>query len=384
VSNVWRLDVDPDTTTITGGPHRITAVTESVTGLSLARGVGLVAFGVPSGNARVLLASLTPDGHRLTGEERPLTPESHEGGPIELASNGTAAVYTLEQPGGAGEGELRLHDLATDRDRVLRTFDAGSGEIVSQLQFSPDGRRVVFRHVAPASEGAGRGGGLFGRQRLRMIDTTTDQEIPITSDAAGVELAGGWSPDGQLIVVTAQRVRYSPGQGVTGSELVLYPVAAAPRAESQRRLVTSVDQGALWQGVMSPNGRWIAFNRTMAGTQSQVAIVGSRDGTWLSPVAEPAWLRLGDQNDGIWRDKPRWSTDGRLVYYLARADGHVNVWGNPFDPETGTLGAAFQVTNFAGPDEHIPTDLTSFEFDVVDGILAVPVRRRTGGIWSQR
>ena len=55
-----------------------------------------------------------------------------------------------------------------------------------------------------------------------------------------------------------------------------------------------------------------------------------------------------------WADKPLWSADGRLIYFVSQAGGLGNVWGVEFDPIAGRpVGRPFQLTNFAGPGERI-------------------------------
>ena len=46
------------------------------------------------------------------------------------------------------------------------------------------------------------------------------------------------------------------------------------------------------------------------------------------------WTRILE--DHVWPDKPRWSPDGRTLYFLSRgADGYFNLWGVPIDPARG-------------------------------------------------
>ena len=49
-----------------------------------------------------------------------------------------------------------------------------------------------------------------------------------------------------------------------------------------------------------------------------------------------------------WDDKPRWSPDGRLIYFVAGRGGFFNVWGVGFlDAAKGKpVGKPFAVTSF--------------------------------------
>ena len=51
-----------------------------------------------------------------------------------------------------------------------------------------------------------------------------------------------------------------------------------------------------------------------------------------------------------WADKPRWSPDGNLLYFIRRQASFFNVWAVRFDAKTGkAIGAPFQVTHFDSP-----------------------------------
>jgi hypothetical protein len=84
----------------------------------------------------------------------------------------------------------------------------------------------------------------------------------------------------------------------------------------------------------------------------------------------------------MWIDKPRWSNDGKLLYFLSRRGGSFNVWAGRFDPEHGTvIGEPFQVTQFDGSGDYVPPDAGRVEVGIGGRRLALPVVRPTGGIW---
>ena len=85
---------------------------------------------------------------------------------------------------------------------------------------------------------------------------------------------------------------------------------------------------------------------------------------------------------GSFDDKPRWSDDGRLLYFCFRSRRAYNVWAVRFDPRVGKpLGEPFPVTRFDGPGEMIESVTQSAEFGVAAGRLFLPLVTPTGGIW---
>ena len=89
---------------------------------------------------------------------------------------------------------------------------------------------------------------------------------------------------------------------------------------------------------MSPNGRWICFN-AVGNRTSRLGVVSRKGGKWT-------WLTDGSS----WADKPRWSADGRLIYFVSQGGGLGAVWGIEFDPIAGEpVRQPFQLTHFTGP-----------------------------------
>ena len=234
----------------------------------------------------------------------------------------------------------------------------------------------MYRYVPPESEGRGRGGGAYGPQDLRWLDLTTSEESKLTQTTAGSILAGGWSPDGRFIVARIERRRLDKNQ--PGVVIGLLPLSAAPAAEAQMKVVTASSDG-LAQPSMSPNGRWIAFVSLGKGGMARIAVVGSEDGLWNEPVDKSRW-RYTDE-DLARKDKPRWSADGRILYFVSSRGGLLNVWGVNFDPDTGSFGTPFQVTEFDGPGGQIPTNMYLLEIGAARGGLAIPTVHPTGAIW---
>ena len=121
----------------------------------------------------------------------------------------------------------------------------------------------------------------------------------------------------------------------------MFPLAAAPQAKKNGRLIASDAHQELWQSRLSPNGRWVVFNAVSQPDQSRSTL-------HVVPVSGGSWTQI---TEGQYRDdKPRWSPDGTSIYFISSRDGVFNVWAVAFDPERGQVeGDPVRVTAFTDP-----------------------------------
>ena len=78
------------------------------------------------------------------------------------------------------------------------------------------------------------------------------------------------------------------------------------------------------------------------------------------------WTRITEGTSGD--DKPRWSPDGKTLYFISSRAGLFNVWGMRFDPAIGQpVGEPFRVTAFdevektaEGTHERFIVDIAKF------------------------
>jgi hypothetical protein len=83
-------------------------------------------------------------------------------------------------------------------------------------------------------------------------------------------------------------------------------------------------------------------------------------------------------------DKPRWSADGRTLYFLSRRPGaYFNLWGVRLDPAAGKLrGDPFAITNMDTPALVISPDMISTEMQVSARHVVLTLQTTTGNIWA--
>jgi hypothetical protein len=87
--------------------------------------------------------------------------------------------------------------------------------------------------------------------------------------------------------------------------------------------------------------------------------------------------------DHPWADKPRWSVDGRLLYFLSPGSGHYfNLWAVPFDPIKGVAtGTAFHVTHYDSPALFLAPNVGLVATNIVKGRVALTMASTSGSIW---
>jgi len=82
-------------------------------------------------------------------------------------------------------------------------------------------------------------------------------------------------------------------------------------------------------------------------------------------------------------DKPRWSADGRILYFVStHPTPFFNLWGVRFDPEAGQiLGQPFVVSHFDSPDRMISPHADRTELGIASRRAVIPIRTVTGNVW---
>ena len=156
------------------------------------------------------------------------------------------------------------------------------------------------------------------------------------------------------------------------------PLPAAPHAELQARKIIADPRFNIFQPQFSPDGKWIVFEAV--GRQNPSGPIERASSLYVMPAAGGPWIPIVD--DGSWADKPRWSPDGRILYFLWKHDSFLNVWGIHFNPQTGKpIGNPFRVTSLNSPDLMVPGSIGAVEISVSSKSLVTTLRQLSGGIW---
>ena len=221
-------------------------------------------------------------------------------------------------------------------------------------QWSPDGAYLAYAREKPSGEG-----------QLMLWSSQSRTEEPLTTSSQTYRDVFDWSGDGKRLLI-------SQGNSATGHpDLWLLPVAAKPDAEAAEQKVTSSPAYDLYQGHFSPDGRWIIFEawRQQSSTQESTLYV-------MAATGGP-WIRITDGKH--WDDKPRWSPDGKTIYFVSSREGFFNVWGIRFDAVKGKpIGDPFQVTSFESPSLML-AEIS--ELSLTQEKLVLTIAEVSGSIW---
>ena len=276
---VMAQSFDPDRRVLTGDPVRVVdAVAMGPSGFlagfsASASGVLAYAPGTPTGEGLSRLTWYSRDGRSMGNVGGPANY-----GDVAIAPDGKRIAVHLHEasPG----GNLWLWDSSRSNFSQF-TFDR-SHNIVPI--WSPDGTSIVF-----ASD---RGGSIFNLYR-KAASGATPEELLLESKISKIPEA--WTAHHGGLVLFA-----SGGPAVSDWTIWRLPL-------SGERTATQISPGmSEFLSEFSPDGRWVAYVATQAGGLSTFQV----------------YVRSYPGLNGPWRistnggNHPRWSADGRELYYL--------------------------------------------------------------------
>ncbi len=346
--NIWKLLMDPDTLKAVG-IERLTTGAGPDTEAAVSRDGTRLAFTAKSEHVRTWLFPFDLSRSRLSGHGKPITSSGGRAVVPTLSRDGKKLAFDVER---AGIWELWQKSLMDGREAPIIADEY----VRDSAQWSPDGEHLAYQREKP------------DEHQLMMWSADTRIEEPLASmSATGWQLVSDWSPDGKALLV-------SQGTDTHLFEVWLVPIADAPHAETAAKKIISSPTSNVYQAHFSPDGQWIAFE-TAADTPT-----GVDSAVYVTRAAGGPWIRLSHGKN--WDDKPRWSPDGKTIYFISGRSGFFNVWGVHFNPVAGTLvGTPFRVTSFDQPSLMISQRIEGAELSVTQDRLALLMEETSGSIW---
>jgi serine/threonine protein kinase len=325
VSNLWKIEVDAKTGAWRGGPERLTVGAGADVDVAISRDGSKIAFVTQTQVSSLWSVPFDPVAGKIKGAEQRITAPELNPGRSNLSRDGTKLVFVTER---AGTYELRLHSFVDNTQRVLITTDKLQ---YMSLALSRDNSRVavsVDRALGPEQSGFSH----TSEHSIWSFSTTDGGGLQLTSFHQLQGWVWDWTADQTMVLGSSAR----PHTDHFG--LYLFPLAAAPGAENQMRLVTERAGYEAYAGKFSPNEQWITFeggNIADVG-ERRVYVISTTGGEWTLVSPE------GDFSAG-----QHWSPDGKTIYFVTNRGGLRNLWGRRFDSIAGQpIGEPFRVTNY--------------------------------------
>lgn len=350
VRNLWKVAVDPTTLEWLGGPTRLTTSSDLNQGISLSADGRKIALSVRNERTRLWAFKLDPTAGRILDEGEPITEDTVDALAPVLSRDGTRLLYEAER---GDNQELWVRSLVDGRDTLL--IGDTRYRRASPI-WSFDDRSIVYLRTLPGEES-----GSNGARDVLMIPSGGGSERTLRTPAP-VDRLLDWSLDGAwLLAALAQRA---------GNHYQLALLRADGRSDEVRVIATDAHSN-LWKARFSSDGQWVAYVGLTGPGQSVIHAVPVSGGT-------PIKITDGDAYD----DRPRWSPDGRLVYFVSTRGGFLNMWAKRFDPVTRqAVGDPFPVTHFDSPTRMIPPRMIQLGVAMSRDRVILPIREASGNIW---
>jgi Tol biopolymer transport system component/DNA-binding winged helix-turn-helix (wHTH) protein len=346
--NIWRMTID--SATLRGNAiERLTAGPGPDSGAAISPDGKRIAFAAQSEHIVSMLFPFDPDTGQISGSGEAVTSPGMTAFGESLSRDGTKLAFCAVR---AGKWELWERSLTDRREEPVIADD----DPRIYPQWSSDGRHLLYTRLRAFSE------------QILMWSAETRTEEPVTGTMDHAALVYDLSPDDKELLVSQDS-----GQNYR-EEVWRMSLGSAPHAETSARKLISDAAYDIWQPHFSPNGRWIVFEATRPLTE------GVESTLYVMPSAGEQWIRITDGKQ--WDDKPRWSPDGRTIYFVSRRGGFFNVWGIHFDPEKGRpAGEPFRVSAFERPNLMVPQNIQPVELSITKNRLLLTVSKVSGGIW---
>ena len=136
---------------------------------------------------------------------------------------------------------------------------------------------------------------------------------------------------------------------------------------------------SLFQAKYSPDYRWLSVAAIRPGMECEILIVPLHDGV---PAARSEWVPVVNEN--VWTDKPRWSPDGNLLYFLSQRDGFLCIWAQRLESSTkrpvGAPKPVYHLHDTRLSLKNVP--IASVELEVARDRLLINLGETTGNIWK--
>ena len=360
VHNLWKVTVDSQSLRWVAGPDRLTTGPGPDGDLVISPDGTKLAFTTRAEQTRLWSLPFNASTGQVKNAGQPVSPAGINSWSLDVSRDGKKLAFITER---AGKRELWEKFFSNGSEKLLAGADGFSR---SAPRWSRDALRLAYVRSRPVSQERTEYEHTL-EHAIVVLDVSNGNEQVLTSQHQLQGWSWDWTADQQSILGSS--ARQTPGQW----GLYLYPLTAAPNAETQAQLVTSRPGYNAFNARFSPDEKWICFIGGRSDDAGDVAI-------FVVPATGGEWVRITEGND--FNDKPRWSPDGRSIYFISNRTGFFNVWVRDFDSTRGQpVGEARRITDFQSPGRMIPPRIVPMEISLSADRLVIPIMEVSGSIW---
>src|SRR5439155_15444418 len=340
-TNLWLVPISPKTWKVSSAPRRLTLGTTLEVQPSPAAG-NQVAFSSLQENVNIWSLPIDATRAKPTGGLQRLTQDTVAQASPAVSPDGKLLAFSSRR---SGNRDIWLKDLVTGKETAVA--DALWPRFYPV--FSRDASRLAY---------------LANEKHARLIYVASVAGGAPARACEGCGGPGGWSSDGK-------RLLYLDGSPPGISVLDL--------ASGQRTALLNHASYVLDEAHFSQDDRWVCFNAVTPG-RSRIFVAPVRGG---GLVPEPEWLAI---TDGRWGDKPRWSPDGNILYFVSERDGFRCTWAQRLSRAgKRPLGAAFPAIHAQEARRSLMNlGWGDLQMSVARDKIVFNMSERTGNIWMAK
>jgi len=292
-TNIWRVPVSLRTGKVSGPAEQLTfgAGREDYPYVSAD---GSLAFSVLTQKADLMSLAIHSDLGAVVGEAQKLTSDAAHCMRPAVTPDGRRIAFLSNRN---GNYDVWTKDLATGKESAITI----TREDESAVVISPDGTHVAVGRYQDS------------KWSIFVLPFEGGKPVSRCSDCAEPR---AFMPSGSDIL--QQRL------SATGESLIERVDAAGVVASVLRSSGFHV-----FSPSVSADGKWIAAVTRKVPNEHRVVAIPLIN-TEAAPESE--WVPVTDS--GYWVDKPRWSPNGKTLYYVSDRDGFVCIWANAVDQRT--------------------------------------------------
>jgi serine/threonine protein kinase/Tol biopolymer transport system component len=289
---------------------------------------------------------------RVVGHPRQLT--SGEGGErgVTVAGDGSIAFYRLSSA---------LHIWRIDHASIPSAASTAkvTGEAAVDVRpyVSRNGYWLIFGRGSRSHKDIWLKD-LRSKLEAPSVTSEWDKSSPIVDDSGKTIVYEQREPEASAIWLAAGQSRRklctgcgSPTAWLGDGEAFFYSgsksssILVMDTSSGMSRVAVDGGDTSVGDADWSPASQYLLFTASPDGSRKQVyAARFPRSAS--QPVAD--WIPV--TSDSEWSDRPRWSGDGKTVFFLSNRDGFYCVWGQYFDPVTSRpRGLPFAIAHYHNP-----------------------------------